>query len=160
MLQWQDHQGRARILAWSLAHEPALLRLSAALGTSLVPVTDTGVPAAVDDAVWLSFELAPEDDDAAAPVLRGTLRVPPGWLDTVLARDAADDVTVDVGRWRQWPAPASIALAVPPLTRDELRGLRPGDVIVVGSTRAPPVHVEAAGRRLSLIHISEPTRPY
>ena len=78
-----------------------------------------------------------EDVGDAAPVLRGTLRVPPGWLETILARDAADDVTVDLGRWRHWPAPASIALAVQPLTRDELRGLRPGDVIVVGSTRAP-----------------------
>ena len=155
VLQWQDHQGRARILAWSLAHEPALLRLSAALGTSLVPLTETGTSPSVDDAVWLSFELAPEDDGDDAPVLRGTLRVPPGWLETILARDAADDVTVDLGRWRHWPAPASIALAVQPLTRDELRGLRPGDLIVVGSTRAPAVHVEAAGRRWPLRAVGE-----
>ncbi|PBS11217.1 YscQ/HrcQ family type III secretion apparatus protein [Lysobacteraceae bacterium NML93-0792] len=146
-LQWQDHQGRARVLAWSLAHESALLRLSTALGTSLVPVTDTDAPPADDAAVWLLFELAPDDDADQAPVLHGSLRVPSCWIDAFLARHPGDGPAVDPGAWRQLPARGSIALAAPPLSRGELRGLRPGDVIVVGSTRTPPVHVDIAGRR-------------
>ena len=31
-LPWSDYAGRARLLAWSLAHEPALVRLSDAIG--------------------------------------------------------------------------------------------------------------------------------
>lgn len=145
-LQWQDRQGRARILAWSLAHEAALVRLSDVLGTSLVPATDAVATPTGTDAVWLGFELTP-DADAPEPALTGTLRVPLAWLDTFLARDPASALPADPGHWRQLPTPASIAVAGPPLTRADLRSLRPGDVIVVGTTRAPPVHAEAAGQR-------------
>src|SRR5688500_9817142 len=40
-LRWNDHVGRSRVLAWSLAHEARLMRLSEALGVSLLPVADS-----------------------------------------------------------------------------------------------------------------------
>ncbi|MEN1928783.1 type III secretion system cytoplasmic ring protein SctQ [Luteimonas sp. MJ250] len=39
-LRWSDHAGRARILAWSLAHETTLRRLSEWLGVSMLPALD------------------------------------------------------------------------------------------------------------------------
>src|SRR5688500_9643023 len=38
--QWSDYIGRARLLAWSLAHEQTLVQLSEALGAPLLPVAE------------------------------------------------------------------------------------------------------------------------
>src|SRR5690606_2610087 len=55
-LHWSDYRGRARLLAWSLAHERALMRLSEVLGTSLVPQEANDDEGADDGgAVWLEF---------------------------------------------------------------------------------------------------------
>lgn len=142
-LRWQDHQGRARVLAWSLAHEAALVRLSEALGTSLLPLPDPP-PAPALDVVWVDFEL--RADDGAS--LTGSLRASVDWLTAALGRDAATDAAAaDTGHWRQLPAAVSLALAGPPLTAADLRDLRPGDVVIVGSTRQPTLHAEAVGLR-------------
>ncbi|HST45505.1 MAG TPA: hypothetical protein VLK29_09825, partial [Luteimonas sp.] len=58
-LHWSDHVGRSRLLAWSLAHEAQLVRLSDALATSLLPVADA-TPDDGDDGLWLDFHI---DDD-------------------------------------------------------------------------------------------------
>ncbi|MEN4901914.1 type III secretion system cytoplasmic ring protein SctQ [Luteimonas sp. TWI662] len=142
-LRWQDHQGRARVLAWSLAHETALVRLSEALGTSLLPLPDPP-PAPAVDVVWVDFELRADD----GALLTGSLRASVDWLTAALGRDAAiDTAAADTGHWRQLPAVVSLALAGPPLTAADLRNLRPGDVVIVGSTRQPTLHADAVGMR-------------
>ncbi|KLJ00566.1 type III secretion system cytoplasmic ring protein SctQ [Luteimonas sp. FCS-9] len=142
-LRWQDHRGRARVLAWSLANEAALVRLSEALGTSLLPLPDPP-PAPTADVVWVDFELHGAD----GPALAGSLRAGVDWLTTALGRDAATDAApADAGHWRQLPAVLSLAIAAPPLTIADLRDLRPGDVVVVGSTRLPALHADAVGLR-------------
>jgi len=146
-LQWQDRRGRARILAWSLAQESALVRLSEALGTSLLPLLDPA-PSPGDELIWLDFDLAAFDD--AAPALSGSLRAPAAWLAALLARAAESEPALDLGHWRQLPTVAAIALTAPPLTLADLRSLRPGDVVVVGHPRLPPLHASAAGLRWPL----------
>lgn len=146
-LRWQDRRGRARVLAWSLLHEPALVRLGDVLGAALVPLLDPP-PVPADEVAWLAFDLQPLDE-APVPALGGRLRAPVTWLAALAGRAAGLEVP-DLGPWRQLPTVATVALAAPPLTLADLRGLRPGDVIVVGSTRAPPLHADAAGRRWPL----------
>ncbi|WP_159681362.1 hypothetical protein, partial [Luteimonas sp. 9C] len=144
-LHWQDRRGRARVLAWSLAHESTLVQISEALGTSLLPLPDAPLVAPASDAVWLALDYVPADGSAAAS---GVLRAPATWLQALLARtDAAPRPPMDPGHWRQWPTLATIAIPAPPLTRDDVRSLRPGDVIVVGHVKMPPLHASAAGLR-------------
>src|SRR5690606_1670767 len=83
-LHWSDFSGRSRILAWSLAHEQQLMRLSEALGVALTPLLDDGrgddAAEAGDGDLWLDFliddEHPAEDPDAArrAPAVHGSLR--------------------------------------------------------------------------------------
>src|SRR6185312_1079151 len=55
-LHWSDYQGRSRLLAWSLAHETSLMRLSEVLGVSLLPIEQDGTgQGAEDESVWLAF---------------------------------------------------------------------------------------------------------
>src|SRR3546814_19602099 len=72
-LHWSDYRGRARLLAWSLAHERALMRLSEVLGTSLVPQEPADDEIADDDAVWLAFATDGADETGVEP-LRGARR--------------------------------------------------------------------------------------
>src|SRR5690554_3807763 len=48
-LHWADFTGRSRILAWSLAHEGHLMRLSEALGVALAPRLEDEAPEAAAD---------------------------------------------------------------------------------------------------------------
>jgi len=144
-LQWQDHRGRARVLAWSLAHESSLMQIGEALGTSLLPLPDAALAAPESDTLWLDLDFAPAD--GAAPV-SGSLRAPAAWLQALLARTDADPrPPIDPGHWRQLPTVATIAIPAPPLTRDDIRDLQPGDVIVVGHVKMPPLHANAVGLR-------------
>src|SRR3546814_12625835 len=72
-LHWSDYRGRARLLAWSLAHERALMRLSEVLGTSLVPQEPADDEIADDDAVWLAFATDGAAETVVEP-LRGADR--------------------------------------------------------------------------------------
>ncbi|MET0329648.1 MAG: type III secretion system cytoplasmic ring protein SctQ [Luteimonas sp.] len=148
-LHWQDHSGRARVLAWSLAHEATLVQLSEALGTSLLPLPDAPVDAPAADILWLALEYTPANGTPAEGTsVHGALRAPAAWLQALLARaDAQPRPPVDPGHWRQLPVLATIALPAPPLTLDDVRSLRPGDVVVVGNVRLPPLHASAAGLR-------------
>ncbi|RPD85437.1 type III secretion system cytoplasmic ring protein SctQ [Luteimonas sp. 100069] len=143
-LHWQDRDGRARVLAWSLAHEATLVQISDALGTSLLPLPDAPPPPAAD-VVWMDLDIASPDGAAA---VHGSLRAPATWLQDLLSRaDAGPRAPVDPGAWRQLPVIATVAIPAPPLTVADVRSLRPGDVVVVGHVRLPPLHAHAAGLR-------------
>lgn len=155
-LHWSDYAGRSRVLAWSLAHEPHLMRLSEALGVALAPLLDADQTAADDDALWLDFVI---DDEAPAeapdtarcpPATQGSLRLPAGWLERVLARaepPVEGEPPPPLGRWRDLPASVSLRLTPPPLREDEWAALRPGDVVVAGRRGQPPrFEAHACGR--------------
>src|SRR3546814_9985432 len=86
-LHWSDYRGRARLLAWSLAHDRALLRLSEVLGTSLVPPEPADDASADDDAVWLAFATDGAAETVVEP-LRGPMRFPVDWLSRLPDRAA------------------------------------------------------------------------
>lgn len=78
-LHWSGYRGRSRVLAWSLAHESQLMKLSQALDVALIPVVDDGAASLQslqarsgdDDGLWLGFRIL---DAAAQPRARGHLR--------------------------------------------------------------------------------------
>ena len=172
-LRWSDHAGRSRVLAWSLAHERTLRRLSEWLGASLLPRFDgeaadgtadapdgDGVVGNGDDGggtVWLAIRIeeAPADgsDDAGAgpppPSTTARLRLPATWLQGLAARAEPlheDDPPPGAGRWRDWPVRVALLMSVPLAMRD-WRALHPGDVIVAGHrSQPPPCVARAAGR--------------
>lgn len=160
--QWSDYDGRSRLLAWSLAHEHTLMQLSEALGVPLLPVAelepDAAAAAATDgEALWLSFSIEDlyEPEDGAAPHYQsGELLLPAAWLGRLLGRAEPLDPErplPELGAWAALPAPVSIGCAGPRLSAAEWAGLRPGDVIVLGSrSRPPPLHADANGRRWPL----------
>ena len=157
-LQWSDYQGRARLLAWALAHEAQLIRLSDALGVSLLPVEGGArdVDAlARDPDIWLAFSI----EDAGRDTTRGTLRLPCSWIDRLLDRAEqvyADDPLPELENWQQLPVPIAIRLAGPQLRSADWRALRPGDVIVLGTRgRMPLPQAYASDRRWPLIGSAE-----
>lgn len=143
---WHDHAGRSRALAWGLAHEAQLSRLGEALGSSLRPAEDAGD----GDGIWLSFDIE-EDPQATDPPVRtrGLLQVPVGWL-ARFARHAdpryAEDPAPPLGHWRDLADAVALGFSIAPLSQRDWRGLRPGDVIVVGRTGRPPQFHATAGR--------------
>lgn len=151
-LRWSDHAGRARVLAWSLAQETTLRRLSEWLHSSLLPVleddggADDGVPR-----TWLAVVIddAPAGQDEASPRTTARLHLPLSWLQALAARAEPpheDDPAPDAGRWRDLPVPVSLQFPMSLPMRD-WRALRPGDVIVAGHRGQPPACVaRAAGR--------------
>ena len=156
-LHWADFSGRSRILAWSLAHESHLMRLSEALGVALTPLLEPGdgqgLPA--DAEAWLDFLIDdehPEDDpDAArrAPALHGSVRLPVAWIERLLIRAEPpfEDAPPRLGRWANLPATVSLQFQVPPLAPEDWDALTPGAVFVVGrSGRRPAFQARACGR--------------
>ncbi len=157
-LHWSDFSGRSRILAWSLAHESHLMRLSEALGVALTPLIDADAAdaQAEGDTLWLDFLIEDEhpdhDPDAArrAPALHGSLRLPVAWIERLLVRAEPpfeDDAPQPLGRWARLPATVSLQFGIPPLTPGDLDGLSPGAVFVVGrSGRRPAFQARACGQ--------------
>jgi type III secretion system YscQ/HrcQ family protein len=143
-LHWSDYPGRARLLAWSLAHEAALVRLSEALGAALLPVeADAAARDAQADALWLSF--AGEPGDEAAP--RGALRLPAGWLARLRARaEPVADAGLPRDALATLPVPVALGFDGPRLAAGEWRSLRPGDVVLIGNGSAPMLRARAARR--------------
>ena len=164
-LHWSDFTGRSRILAWSLAHEAQLMRLSEALGVALTPLLDEpGAGSGADaDAVWVDFLIddAPPDDDPdaarRAPAVHGSLRLPAAWAEGLLVRAEPpfeDDAPTPLGRWKDLPATVSLQFQIPPLSPEDWDALAPGAVFVVGrSGRRPAFQARACGRAwpLSLV---------
>jgi type III secretion protein Q len=147
-LHWSDYQGRPRLLAWSLAHEKPLMRLSEALGVSLLPL-EAAQPGGDDDAVWLAFSIedGTYDDDRPVSRLHGVVQVPAAWLARLLVRAAPvyeDDPLPSLGRWRTLPVPLALQFDGPRLDADDWRRMRPGDVVVVGRGRLPAVQARGA----------------
>jgi type III secretion protein Q len=146
-LHWSDYAGRARLLAWSLAHETSLMRLSEVLGVSLLPLEPDGMePGATEDAVWLEFSTA-HDLHADAGSLRGALRLPVAWLPRLQARAEPvyeDDPLPPLGSLHRLPVPIVLGFDGPMLAPADWQRLRPGDVVVVGSGRMPGVQARAA----------------
>ncbi|HVI59417.1 MAG TPA: type III secretion system cytoplasmic ring protein SctQ [Luteimonas sp.] len=147
-LHWSDYTGRARLLAWSLAHEAALMRLSEVIGVALLPVEDDADAPddAPDDAVWLAFAGEHARADAGAPP-SGALRLPVDWLARLQARAEPvyeDDPPPPLGALAALPVPVAIGFDGPRLASAEWRSLRPGDVVLVGNGRMPPLQARAA----------------
>ena len=164
-LHWSDFDGPSRILAWSLAHEPQLMRLSEALGVALAPLLEPGDGQAQAEATaWLDFlvedDSSADDPDAArrAPSLQGTLRLPVAWFERLLARAEppfADDPPPPLGRWRGLPAGVSIGFEVPPLSAADWGALAPGSVFVAGhGGRRPAFYARACGRTWPLAPVA------
>lgn len=153
-LQWCDYSGRSRLLAWALAHEAQLIRLSDALGVSLLPVEADAArdPEALarDPDIWLAFSI----EDAGLDSTRGTLRLPCSWIDRLLDRAEQvydDDPLPGLEQWQQLPVPIAIRLPGPQLRSADWRALRAGDVIVLGTRgRMPLPQAYASDRRWPL----------
>lgn len=150
---WSDYQGRSRVLAWSLAHEAQLMRLSEAFGVVLTPLADAGAPAPDDAAtLWLDFivdEDAPEGSQSRMPALQGALRVPAGWVERLLERaDPPEAAAAPLDGWRELGVPVRLQWRIPPLPWADWRDLRPGDVLIAGRRSQPP-QAEACARGLA-----------
>lgn len=166
-LHWSDYQGRSRVLAWSLAHESQLVRLSQALDIALIPVVDDGNTSLHDlqthsaaslDGLWLAFTIA---DGGGQVRVRGHLCIPPGWVERLLFRAESfersrDD---DSGGYRDWtdlPVPIALRWLGPQLRRAQWRQLRPGDVLVIGNyQRPPPVQAQVPGYAWPLLPVAD-----
>lgn len=144
-LHWSDYRGRARLLAWSLAHERPLMRLSEVLGTSLLPQETADDDAADDDAVWLAFATDP-DPDASAEPLRGAMRFPLEWLSRLQGRAEPvyeDDPLPRLDALRDLPVPVLVGFDGPRLPVADWQALRPGDVVLIGNGSLPPLQARA-----------------
>ncbi|MGJ4729950.1 type III secretion system cytoplasmic ring protein SctQ [Luteimonas sp. SDU101] len=140
---WSDYQGRSRVLAWSLAHETQLMRLSEAFGVVLTPIADACEAAADGTSLlWLDFivdEDAPEGSTSRMPALQGALRLPAAWSERLLERaDPPGDTGPQLDGWRALGVPIRLQWRIAPLPWADWSGLRPGDVLVVGRRSQPP----------------------
>ena len=91
--QWQDYTGEARLLAWSLAHEPLLAALGRVFGGGFVPTRF--MANAVDaECLWLALTWHGENDE----LLQGWLGL--GAVEAHLLTGNAD--------WRRDPSTLSI----------------------------------------------------
>lgn len=138
-LRWNDYLGRSRLLAWSLAHEAALVRLSEGLGVSLVPVDASDAAPALDaDLAWLAFSIfddAVDDDDTDLSAVHGALGVPGDWLGRLIARAEPvyeDDPLPALGVWQTLPVAMRIMFDGPRLASADWASLASNDVIVLG----------------------------
>ena len=146
-LHWNDYQGRSRLLAWSLANERLLMRLSEALGASLIPIEQD---IAVENGVWLAFALDDEsyDDQPGARTL-GSILFPAAWLGRLLSRASPmdeHDSKMMLDYWRNTPLPCSINFSGPAFTPTELTQVNPGDVVLVSNSRKLNVELQTSRR--------------
>lgn len=146
---WSDYQGRSRVLAWSLAHEADLMRLSEAFGVVLTPLPDAATPETPEPELWLDFivdEVPAQDTGSRVPVLQGALRAPLDWTGRLLERaDPPDGHPAPLDGWRGLGVAVALRWSVPPLPWTEWAALRPGDVLVLGRRGQPPPAEAHAG---------------
>lgn len=127
---WQDFVGDARLLAWTLAYEPLLTRLSELLGSSLLPAELRTAPnRAADVWHWVEFRYGQDGGEDCRGLIgldRATLdalTVVPGWHPA----DADERVEPD-----DIPLPCRLLLPITDLTAGTLRELVAGDVVLLG----------------------------
>ena len=126
--RWQDYEGEARLLAWSLAHEALVSALGALLGQDALPAAFLPI-GGERDKLWLNLLWQEHDGSTAS-----------GWIGFAEA-----DLRVLAARseWRQDPstpaligdvASLSLRLVVPGHALDAAAAaaLMPGDVLIVG----------------------------
>jgi len=150
-LHWSDHAGRSRVLAWSLAHEHQLVRLSQALGMALVPAVSGGddpvATVTAGEGTWLRFRLGAPD---GAADMTGSGWFPLSRLQWLIARadpPADGPAELALAHWSRLPAPVVVRMPGPRVPQGEWAGLAPGGVIVVGRASDPPqVRAHGAGR--------------
>lgn len=128
---WQDFSGDTRLLAWTLAYEPLLTRLSEILGTSLLPAELREAPnRAVDVWHWVEFRYGQGEGEDC----RGLIGLDRATLDALAAvsgwHSADAGERVDLG---DIPLPCRLLLPIPDLTAATLRELVENDVILLGS---------------------------
>lgn len=149
-LHWSTHRGRARLLAWSVAHERTLMQLSEALGTSLLPVEHDGHGDGDGEAsAWIDFCIHGDDGSA----IRGAMGLPTHWIERLVARaepPAEGDPPPDLQPWLDLPLALTVGFSGPTLDADAWQRLRPGDVVLAGREHALAVEARAAGRAWSL----------
>lgn len=126
--RWQDYEGDARLLAWSLAHEPLVAALNALIGQAALPV-DFLPMGGERDKLWLSVVWQGHDGMAtsgwvglAEPDVQA-LAARPEWR-----RDAAYPAVIGDA------ASLSLRLLLPgrPLDAAAVAALAAGDVMVIG----------------------------
>ena len=131
---WHDFSGDARLLAWTLAYEPLVSRLSGLLGTPLLPIELLSTPApSADIWHWVGFRFSRAGahchgliglDRAATEALAAA----PGWLRNA---DASPRIQLD-----ELPLPCRLMLPAVELPKSTLRTLGRGDVVVIGPRAA------------------------
>lgn len=128
---WHDFAGDARLLAWALAYEHLLARLSDLLGTPLLPVELLPAPrAAADVWHWIEFRYTQGEQRQCEGLLgldRATteaLAAANGWQ-----RGGAADSRIEHD---DVPLPCSLTLPALFLPAATLRGLARDDVVLLG----------------------------
>ena len=131
---WHDFPGDARLLAWALAYEELVARLSDLLGTPLLPVHMSEAPGS-SDAIWhwIEFRFAQGGRGECAGLIG-------------LDRTTMESVATQAD-WRrsdgnqhtdrnELPLPCNLFLPAQHLRAVALRGLKAGDVLVLGRREA------------------------
>jgi hypothetical protein len=126
--QWQDYDGEARLLAWSLAHEPMLEALGRVFGGGFI-ATRFGAAGVERDCLWLMLAWQGEDGQSAQ-----------GWLGL---RASAAGLLAMCPDWQRDPSQLSLLgdatalhfdllLRGRPLDAASVAQLAPGDVWLIG----------------------------
>ena len=126
--QWQDYVGEARLLAWTLAHEPMLDGLGQIFGDGFV-ATGFFAAGAEMECLWLALEWRSDDGQ----VLQGWLGL--GVAETRLLTACADWKR-DPSRWSMLGDASELMLDLllqgRALDPAAISALAPGDVLLIG----------------------------
>lgn len=129
---WQDFDGEARTLAWTLAHEPLLAQLSGVLGQALLPKGFVGAEeAAARTCCWISFDHRRQTSSARH---QGCLGLDQSSLRALLEAEGWEpDNGAVAARRARIRLPCELLASGPRLTLAALRGIVAGDVLVLGT---------------------------
>lgn len=129
-LDWSDYSGTARLTAWTLAHRRAMTRLTQVFRGIVLPqalVDDDH--ADVADLVALGFRLGVGEEVTD----EGVLKLAPSIARRLLTRTDVAHPQRPLAALAALPMTVRVTLRGPELVLAELRGLEPGDVIVLGA---------------------------
>lgn len=126
-LRWTGYTGRSRLLAWGLAHEAALIRMSEALRMPLVPMEDSEDEPDLQS-LWMDARINSAANEH--PLCRATVRLSLTAIRRLL--ESSERLGDEVMDWASWPLPIAIRLLGPRLQANDWRCLQLGDVVVLG----------------------------